>query len=148
MAGMCRLLVLSIFLTQMKAAYSQELRPEIGPETAAPPSAQLSIHPDKPVPRLASGVTITVDADALGRSIAYNQRKAIKEERVLRAIQYKKDHPKVDRFLTVIGWRRLDKNFLLPVSDWWADHEGLGIGAGAASSTVTMGLVAGGAARK
>lgn len=87
----------------------------------------------------------------LGETIATKtllyERKLKKAARADELEQWKKDHPKLAMVRKYSGYGTLDKHVLLPTSDWWVDHEGLGIGVGAVASVVTAGAIVGGAAR-
>lgn len=88
----------------------------------------------------------------LGETIATKtlmyERKLKKAARKDEIEQWKKDHPKLALARKFSGYGVFNDHVLLPTSDWWVDHEGLGIGAAAVGSLASMGLLAGGAARK
>jgi hypothetical protein len=87
----------------------------------------------------------------LGETIATKTlmytRKLSKAARLDELNEWKKDHPKLAMVRKYSGYGVFNDRVLLPASDWWVDHEGLGIGCAAVGSLASMGLLAGGAAR-
>lgn len=87
----------------------------------------------------------------LGETIAVKtltyERKLKKASRRDEIEQWKKDHPKLAMVRKYSGYGAVNDHVLLPASDWWVDHEGLGIGCAAVGSLASMGLLAGGAAK-
>ena len=88
----------------------------------------------------------------LGETIATKtlmyERKLKKAARKDELEEWKHYHPKLALVRKYSGYGVFNDRVMLPTSDWWMDHEGLAIGAGAISSIATTGLIAGGAAKK
>lgn len=112
--------------------------PELKPAAVAAPAFELSAREEARMKLL--GETIAVKTLTFKRKIEKAARKDELE-------QWKKDHPKLAMVRKWSGYGVTNDRVLLPCSDWWTDHAGLGIGVAAVSSLANTGLLAGGAAR-